>query len=917
MSDSQYKLRLVIDAENSANAEILKVQSEVEKLKKQMKELETNIEGMMTSSGSFANGLKKSLSSISFAATIQSAKQLWDTFSNITQEIWKRTGGAAAALEPIESWFKRLSMQAWIASDKMLSAMKKASLGTVSDFNLMTAANKAYSLGVISNTDQMTTLMEIARVKGQAMGRTMNEALDDIVTGLGRGSAMILDNLGIVVNQIEAQKAYAESIGKTVEQLSDREKKQALINAVVAQGKTELEWLWESTLGFSDKQEKLLTTLENIATLFGKSLLPSIWWAYDKMNAWLDAHIESIEMAVSSIGEMIGNAISTITDAFAEAFSIVWDILHNTVDLFAEGVNNIAGYNLEWATALKGDRSDFFYFFQQGIAAILGVVQVAIGYIKGSWEWLKAFVNALVNDIVTIFTGGADGIAQVWSNIVSDVTTNLKKMANAAISVVNWTIEQFNKIPGVDIGKFDLIAITESWSKSAIGARTKLITEPIKSAKEAGEKVLDGMIDTYEKRVEKLNKTTNSLNIGNKPLGLWASPDSEKNSWSKEKKDSNLEKLKKEMEDYAKETKKIQQDVYKAVQKEADNWLANQVKNINELDKEFQKSFDKIQDKIDDTTKNIENLTKNISDLRKKLVELQVEQTQSVAKEYVKAKKEMESLEEQYKGLKEVANGVSREDLKGVGGIGKYDVDLIKKYKDYQDEMKSAYTWLSEEERKAMDEQIAYQERYRWLNNVEKIKEDYRIKKEEVQSELDAKISALNTEQETLRSLKKEQQKLQDEWIKRIDEEVQKWKEMSDKKKAFEKQYMEILEINHQKQVDMTNKLVEQWNAVYRAKMRAMSAGGGGGSSGSRASGWPVYQGNAYLVGEAWPEMFVPATNGKIVKNSELWAGGGNISVNVNLWEVSIHNGSDETELTQKITDSIIRQLVLYKKWMR
>lgn len=140
---------------------------------------------------------------------------------------------------------------------------------------------------------------------------------------------------------------------------------------------------------------------------------------------------------------------------------------------------------------------------------------------------------------------------------------------------------------------------------------------------------------------------------------------------------------------------------------------------------------------------------------------------------------------------------------------------------------------------------------------------------------------------------------------------------MSDKKQAFEKQYMEILEINHQKQVDMTNKLVEQWNAVYRAKMRAMSAGGGGGSSGSRASGWPVYQGNAYLVGEAWPEMFVPATNGKIVKNSDLWGGGGNISVNVNLWGVSINNGSDEKELTQKITESIVRELVLYKKGIR
>ena len=64
------------------------------------------------------------------------------------------------------------------------------------------------------------------------------------------------------------------------------------------------------------------------------------------------------------------------------------------------------------------------------------------------------------------------------------------------------------------------------------------------------------------------------------------------------------------MEDYAKETKKIQQDLYKSIQKEADNWLANQVKNINELDKEFQKSFDKIQDKIDDTTKNLYEIEK-------------------------------------------------------------------------------------------------------------------------------------------------------------------------------------------------------------------------------------------------------------------------------------------------------------------
>lgn len=104
----------------------------------------------------------------------------------------------------------------------------------------------------------------------------MTEALDDIVTGLGRGSAQILDNLGIVVNQTEAQEKYAQSVGKTVEQLSEVEKKQALVNAVVAQGRAELEATGNIAETFAEKQAKLLTTLEDVTTLFGKTLLSSI-----------------------------------------------------------------------------------------------------------------------------------------------------------------------------------------------------------------------------------------------------------------------------------------------------------------------------------------------------------------------------------------------------------------------------------------------------------------------------------------------------------------------------------------------------------------------------------------------------------------------------------------------------------------
>lgn len=129
---------------------------------------------------------------------------------------------------------------------------------------------------------------------------------------------------------------------------------------------------------------------------------------------------------------------------------------------------------------------------------------------------------------------------------------------------------------------------------------------------------------------------------------------------------------------------------------------------------------------------------------------------------------------------------------------------------------------MSAEEQKALDKEIEYATRYDSLNGIEKIKEDYRIRKEEIQNELNEKISSLNSEQALLRQYKKEQQKLQDERIKRIDEEVKKRKDVADKKQKFEKEYMDVLEINQKRQVEMTNQLISQWNAVYNAKKRAM-----------------------------------------------------------------------------------------------
>jgi hypothetical protein len=85
----------------------------------------------------------------------------------------------------------------------------------------MLSANKAMSLGVADSTDEFTTLMEIARVKAKNMGLSTTQAFNDIVTGLGRSSPLILDNLGITINATEAQEEYAKALGKTASELTE------------------------------------------------------------------------------------------------------------------------------------------------------------------------------------------------------------------------------------------------------------------------------------------------------------------------------------------------------------------------------------------------------------------------------------------------------------------------------------------------------------------------------------------------------------------------------------------------------------------------------------------------------------------------------------------------------------------------
>ncbi len=128
----------------------------------------------------------------------------------------------------------RTSFEALGNTEEDLERLRKASLGTISDRNLLLSTNRAQLLGVTQESEKLASLLQAAAVRGRALGLTTAQAFDQIITGIGRLSPLILDNLGIIVDAEATYSTFALSIGKVSSELTEAEKRIALTNRVIA-----------------------------------------------------------------------------------------------------------------------------------------------------------------------------------------------------------------------------------------------------------------------------------------------------------------------------------------------------------------------------------------------------------------------------------------------------------------------------------------------------------------------------------------------------------------------------------------------------------------------------------------------------------------------------------------------------------
>ena len=131
--------------------------------------------------------------------------------------------------EAVSTGFENLASSSGFSANA-LDKFTKATDGTVSSIELMQQANNAMLLGIAENEDQMANMFDVAQRLASALGQDTRFGVESLVTGLGRQSKMMLDNLGIMIDVDVANKNFADSINKTVKELTDQERKQAFVN---------------------------------------------------------------------------------------------------------------------------------------------------------------------------------------------------------------------------------------------------------------------------------------------------------------------------------------------------------------------------------------------------------------------------------------------------------------------------------------------------------------------------------------------------------------------------------------------------------------------------------------------------------------------------------------------------------------
>ncbi len=245
---------------------------------------------------------------------------------------------AFSKVESMERAFNTLT-GATEDSTQAIIKLREATNNTMSEFDLFQQANNAMILGVSRNSDEMAEMFDIAQRLGRALGRDTASSVESLVTGIGRQSRLMLDNIGIIVKSEEAYEAYAEKIGLSASSLDDAQKKQAFLEATMISARQKIKDLGEETLTAQDTFDQLGTSMNRLGTAISKKFAPlfaslaeDIGKVADNMSEFLDPTIDR-QSELNKLLDEYNTLMGRGTDEIDKQASSVEDIFANRIPI--------------------------------------------------------------------------------------------------------------------------------------------------------------------------------------------------------------------------------------------------------------------------------------------------------------------------------------------------------------------------------------------------------------------------------------------------------------------------------------------------------------------------------------------------------------------------------------------------------
>lgn len=360
----------------------------------------------------------------------------------------------------------------------LLDNLRKATKGTVNDVQLMTAAVKANDFRI--PLEDLGKYLEFAQLKAQQTGQSVDYMTDSIVTGLGRKSPLILDNLGISAAEISEKTKETGDFMKAVAEIVD----------------TQLAAAGETYISAADRAAQKTVELQNAQKALGDEILPL-------KEQWDDAYADMQLNTISLISWCVKHqGVVKTLGILLTAFTVVAIATSNAIKTNIVVTKGAAAAQQAW-NVICATGTGLMKLLQAGFLLLTGRVTQA----KAAWASMNATMKASVFGLIA--AGVALLAMKLWDmKKAADASTLAQKaLNNIRAEAQKQVVEEKLKLENlVKVAKDEKLSMDERYK--AVDALNKIVpqynatidktTKKFRASDEALEAYINNLVKLYE-----------------------------------------------------------------------------------------------------------------------------------------------------------------------------------------------------------------------------------------------------------------------------------------------------------------------------------------------------------------------------------------------------------------------------------